>query len=471
MTDDDQLDDRLDDGLGGYASLFAPVFGSAAVERALSPHAWVQAMLDVEAALVGALADVGAIPAEHAATVAEHARVAELGADGVRGIAVGSPAAGNPVPPLVRALTAVVPGAAAKSIHRGATSQDITDTATMLLVRRALAPVLADLDALADAVAALAERHRHTVIAGRTLSQQAVPTTFGAKAAGWLHSTLAATARLRELLDRLPAQLGGAAGTLASLHDRGVDGPAVVAAFARRLELAEPVLPWHTLRAPVAEVASTVGVAAGVLGKIAQDVVLLAQTEVGEVSEPAGGGGSSTMPHKQNPIRSITALAAVRRAPGLVSTVLAAMVAEHERPASAWHSEWEPVRDLLRILGGAAERLRVTVAGLRVHPERMRANLDITGGLLLAENVTAALAPALGRLAAHDLVTAACQRAVAQDRPLREVLVAHEQVLAHLTAAEVDAALDPARYRGAGERFLDRALTEHRTHRAQGERR
>ncbi|WP_279580412.1 lyase family protein [Fodinicola feengrottensis] len=287
---------------------------------------------------------------------------------------------GNPVVPLVKALTNAVPEPANRHVHRGATSQDILDTASMLVASRALLPLLDDLSAAASMCADLAQKHQHTTMAGRTLLQQALPTTFGLLAATWLHGLDTAVdglVRLRKT--RLAIQFGGAAGTLASL---GEDGVRVAAAMARRLELAEPVLPWHTERTRIADLASATATAAGAgaVGTIAKDITLLAQTEVGEVSE-AAGGGSSTLPHKQNPIAAIAALAGAAQAPGLASTLLATMPQEYERAAGNWHAQWRPLTDLLRVTGSAAFWLRTSLSGLNVHSERMRSNVDITGGL------------------------------------------------------------------------------------------
>ncbi len=250
----------------------------------------------------------------------------------------------------------------------------------MLVASRALLPLLDDLSAAASMCADLAQKHQHTTMAGRTLLQQALPTTFGLLAATWLHGLDTAVdglVRLRKT--RLAIQFGGAAGTLASL---GEDGVRVAAAMARRLELAEPVLPWHTERTRIADLASATATAAGAgaVGTIAKDITLLAQTEVGEVSE-AAGGGSSTLPHKQNPIAAIAALAGAAQAPGLASTLLATMPQEYERAAGNWHAQWRPLTDLLRVTGSAAFWLRTSLSGLNVHSERMRSNVDITGGL------------------------------------------------------------------------------------------
>jgi 3-carboxy-cis,cis-muconate cycloisomerase len=351
------------------------LFDAVLAREAVSDEAWLQAMLDVEAALARACAEVGLIPVEHAEAIAGACRaelfdVAAIGAEAAN--------VGNPAEPLVRALRARVGAPAANDVHRGATSQDIVDSAAMLVARLALQPLLADLHGAANAAARLAAEHRATVMIGRTLMQQAVPVTFGLKAAGWLVALDESVARLRDL--RLAAQLGGAAGTLAPLGDAG---PAVLGRFARELGLDEPVIPWHTDRTRIAELAGALGEACGAVAKIAGDVVLLAQNEVGEVREGVEGrGGSSAMAHKRNPVAAISARAAARQAPGLVATLLASMEHEHERAAGAWHAEWPALRSLLRFTRSAAAWLRDCLENLEVDVERMRANAgDATGSV------------------------------------------------------------------------------------------
>jgi 3-carboxy-cis,cis-muconate cycloisomerase len=421
--------------------LFGEVLARGRVREALSDRAWLQAMLDVEAALARAQAAAGVIAAEHAEAIvaacrAERYDVDELGAQAA--------AVGNPAAPLVRALRAQVGDPAAGAVHRGATSQDVVDSAAMLVARRALEPLLDDLGAAADAAARLAGEHRATVMAGRTLLQQAVPISFGLKAAGWLVGLDEAAARLGAVRStRLAAQLGGAAGSLAALGDCGIE---VLSRFARELELAEPVVAWHTVRTRVAELAAALGEASGAAAKVAGDVVLLAQTEVGEVREggEGGRGGSSAMPHKHNPVAAISALAGARQAPGLVANVLAAMEHEHERAAGAWHAEWAPVHGLLGATGSAAAWLRDCLEHLEVDPERMRENLDDG---LLAERVAAAI----GGSGAADVV----RDALAAGRPLADV--ARE----HLAEDEAARVLDPATYLGASDQLIDRALSAH----------
>jgi len=319
------------------------VFARGGAAGEVDDRAWLQAMLDFEAALARAAgAPEAAAQAIAQACRAERFDPAQLGRDAA--------ATGSPVVPMLAALRAQLPPDAAAYVHRGATSQDVVDTAAMLVARRALGPVLDDAGAAAGACAALAEAHGDTLMVARTLLQQAVPTTFGAKAAGWLIGLDEARADLRTVRDqRLAVQLGGAAGTLAALEG---DGLAVGSRLARELGLAEPTAPWHTVRVRPAVLAGALGTLAGVLAKIAGDVALLAQNEVGEVRQ--GGGRSSTMPHKRNPVAAVACRACAARVPGLVGTVLTAMAQEHERAAGAWHAEWEPLAELLRLTGSAA---------------------------------------------------------------------------------------------------------------------
>ena len=437
--------------------LFGGVFARGPVAARVGDQALLQALLDAEAALARASAAAGVVPTEAAEAIA-----GACDAGGFDAAALGrqAAAAGNPVVPLVRALAERLPDGAARHVHQGATSQDVLDTALMLVAGRALGPLLEDLAAAADACARLAAAHRGTVLAGRTLLQQAVPVTFGLKAAGWLAGLDDARRELAALRRHgLAVQLGGAAGTLAAL---GGDGLAVLGGFARGLGLAEPALPWHTVRTRPARLAAALGVAAGVLGKLARDVTLLAQTEVAEVAEGGEGrGGSSAMPHKRNPVAAVAVVACAARVPGLVATVLAAMVQEHERAAGAWHAEWEPLTGLLRLVGSAASWARELLDGLQVDAGRMRANLDAAGGLLMAESVTAALAEVVGRPRARELVERASRRAAAEGRPLRAVLLEAPEVAGRLGEAGVDAALDPAAYLGAAGELVDRALAAH----------
>ncbi|MFE2676657.1 3-carboxy-cis,cis-muconate cycloisomerase [Streptomyces hygroscopicus] len=424
--------------------LLSPVWAGSAVEAATGDTAFLQAMLDAEAALTRAVAPAGAAEAV-AGAVAGAAR-AEL--YDVRELALRARSGGNPVIPLVADLTAAVARTddqAAAYVHRGATSQDILDTATMLVAARALPLIVADLDRAAAELARLAAAHRDTPMPGRTLTQHAVPTTFGLKAAGW--RTLVLDARDRLAAQRPPAQLGGAAGTLAAFGE----GAGLLARFARETGLAEPVLPWHTLRTPVADLGSALAFAVAALGKVAADVLVLSRTEIGEVAEGAGGG-SSAMPHKSNPVRATLMAAAARQAPQLAATLLGALAAEDERPAGAWHAEWQTLRELLRLAGGAARDAAELTGGLRVFPDRMAAHLELTDGLIVSERLIAALAPVVGRARAKELLTAASRRVTEEGVSLADALgdVLPPDRLRELT--------DPTRYVGSAPALVDRAL-------------
>ncbi|MET8869790.1 3-carboxy-cis,cis-muconate cycloisomerase [Nonomuraea sp. NPDC004580] len=375
--------------------LLSPMRGAA---ETTGDAAVLQAMLDAEAALTRAQAALGLAPAAAAEAVTAACRA---DAFDLPGLVVRARSGGNPVIPLVADLRWAA-GPHGPYVHRGATSQDILDTALMLVAHRTLGPVLAELDAVIDRLATLAADHRATPMAARTLTQQAVPTTFGLKAAGWLTLVTDASVRLTAARHALPAQLGAAAGTLTAFHtdarklregrepeqESGARPVALElpARFAAELGLAAPVLPWHVLRTPVADLAGALAFTAGALGKVAADVLVLSRTEIGEVSEGVGGG-SSSMPHKHNPVRATMIAAAARQVPPLAATLYAALAAEDERPSGAWHAEWQPLREALRLVAGATRDAAELVAGLRVHPDRMAANLSVEG--------TPAPAPAL----------------------------------------------------------------------------
>jgi 3-carboxy-cis,cis-muconate cycloisomerase len=441
------------------SDLFGALFLPDRVRDAVADEAWLAAMLEFEAALATAEARVGVIPGEAAAAIAAACNPERFAAEALGREAR---AAGNPAVPLVRALTEAVEGDAARFVHWGATSQDVMDTAAMLVAGRARALIAEELDRVAAACARLADEHRDTVMPGRTLLQQALPTTFGLKAAGWLCAVDDARRRLAAL--PLAVELGGAAGTLASLAP---DGVGVLRRMAEELGLEEPVVPWHTARARVADLGAALALAAGALEKIARDVTLLAQTEVAEVAEPAGDGrgGSSTLPHKRNPVGSVLAIACAGRVRGEASILLAAMAQEHERAAGAWQAEWEALSAALAYTGGAAAAVREVLEGLEVRSERMRQNLDMTGGLVLAESVSLALGRRIGRLQAHRLVEAASRRAVEGGRSLREELLVDEAIRAELSEEEIDGALAVDGYAGAAGEFVERALGRYRERR------
>jgi 3-carboxy-cis,cis-muconate cycloisomerase len=498
-----------DRGEPGGRGLFGGVFARTGAET--GDAAWLQAMLDAEAGLARALERAGLAPAGSGAAVTTAAQAGQFRVDELGELAG---LTGNPVPGLARALARMVPPPAARAVHQGATSQDILDTAAMLVARRVITVVLADLATVADAVAALAGEHRSTIMIGRTLLQQAVPVTFGLVAAGWLTAVDEAAGGLAEVASRrLAVQFGGAAGTVASLGD---DGPRVAALLAEELGLAVPVLPWHTDRLRIIDLAAALARVTAVLGKIARDVTLLAQSEVGEVREgggargtpagpvapggsaPPGGtvtpsvpsapsaqngsasqgaaasprrGGSSAMPHKHNPVAAVAILGCTRQVPGLLATLVACAEQEHQRAAGAWHAEWEPLSALLRLTASAAGWAAEMLPGLVVDAPRMAANLAATKDLPLAEHVTSLLAGVLGAAQAHDLVAEAAQRAVSAGLPLRDVLLAVPKLEGRLasagvTAEQVESALEPAGYLGATDAFITAALAAHESLRA-----
>ncbi|MDQ0955782.1 3-carboxy-cis,cis-muconate cycloisomerase [Streptomyces phaeochromogenes] len=451
------------------AGLLSPVRAGTPVEAAVGDSAWLQAMLDAEAALTRAQARCGTVP-PHAAEVITAAARADL--LDVRELALAARETANPVVGLVTALTAVVATRcpeAAEYVHRGSTSQDVFDTGAMLVAQRALRLIVTDLQAVAAALADLAAAHRDTVMAGRTLALHAVPTTFGLKAAGWRQLILDAVERLERITrGGLPVALGGAAGTLAGYLQyagEGADPAAVLdelgAAFATETGLAAPALPWHALRTPVADLGSALAHTAGALGKIAADVLVLTRTEVGEVTEPAvvGRGASSAMPHKRNPVLATLIRSASLQVPVLATVLTQCLATEDERSAGMWHAEWQPLREALRLTGGAAHTAVELTRGLTVHPQRMRANLEATGGQLVSERVSAVLAPRIGKTAAKRLLTEASMLATTTGRPLADILAELPQLTGVLSRADAVALLDPNGYTGAAGPLVDRALT------------
>ncbi|MFD8720991.1 3-carboxy-cis,cis-muconate cycloisomerase [Streptomyces sp. NPDC059629] len=440
---------------GGEAGLLAPGWSGSPAASATSDGAYLRALLDAETALTRVQAAIGLVPAEAAAAVAE---AADPGRFDIGALAERARAGGNPVIPLVADLTKAVGAEYGPYVHRGATSQDIMDTATMLVAARALDLVLADLGRTERALARLAAEHRDTPMPGRTLTQHAVPTTFGLKAAGWRSLVLDARDRTARVRDSLPVQLAGAAGTLAAFGAYGATDPAALPeAYARELALAAPLLPWHTLRTPIADLAGCLAFTAGSLGKIAVDVLTLSRTEIGELSE-GSGGGSSAMPHKANPVRSTLVAAAARRAPQLAAVLYGSLVAEDERPAGAWHAEWEPLRDLLRTVAGAARDTAELAEGLQVHPEVMRHHLGLTNGLIVSERLSAELAPVLGRARAKELLTGLARRTHSEHRTLRELLAEEPELKEAGQDVDLDDLTDPARYTGSAGALTNRAL-------------
>ena len=472
---------------GGVTALPGGMFGGVFARGGpvADDAAWLRAMLAAEAALARALERAGLAPAGTGASVS--AAASRTGDFDIAELSQSSALTGNPVPGLARRLTRLVPDQGAKAaVHRGATSQDIMDTAAMLLARDTIGALVDSLSGAADAAARLADAHRGTLMIGRTLLQQAVPVSFGVVAAGWLAGLDGALDGLTSVREtRLAVQFGGAAGTLASL---GPSGAQVKSLMAAELGLLDPPLPWHTERLRIIDVAVAMARVTAALSKIARDVTLLAQTEVAEVSEgaeptgatgPAGTGaggnagssaprrgGSSAMPNKNNPVAAVAILGCARQAGGLLATLVASAEQEHQRAAGAWHAEWQPFSHLLQLAVSAAAWARDLLANLTVDTGRMAANLAVTGGLPMAERVTALLRDSLGAPQAHDLVATAAARAVSAGVPLRDALLATPDAAgkiaeAGLSAAEIDRALDPAGYLGASDAFITAALAAH----------
>jgi 3-carboxy-cis,cis-muconate cycloisomerase len=438
--------------------LLAPMLSSAAMRAVCDDAATLQHMLDFEAALARAEAATGIIPAAAAETIAG---ACKAGAFDAGALAEAATRSGNLAIPLVKALTAGVAkinAEAARYVHWGATSQDVIDTATMLTLRAGIDALLADLDRAIAGFARLAQQHRNTAVAARTWLQHALPMPFGLKLAEYaaaLHRSRRRLQRLRR--ETLALQFGGAAGTLAALSDKGW---LVAKKLAEELALPLPDAPWHSHRDRIAEAASVFAILAGTCGKIARDVSLMMQTDVAEAFEPSGEGrgGSSTMPHKRNPVAAATALAAATMAPNLAATIFAAQVQDHERSAGPWHAEW-PVLPLLQLVTSGALAATVDIAeGLEVDVARMRVNLDATGGLIMAEAVTFALAGKIGKNDAHHLLEAASKKAVAEKKHLRDVLVADSEITAHLSADQLKALFEPMAYQGVSQALIDRLL-------------
>lgn len=431
------------------------LFGTPEMAAIFSAEAHVAALLAFEAGLARAEARAGIIPGDAAEAIAAACRIESFDVPALYRDAV---PAGTLAIPLVKALTARVGSEHGRYVHYGATSQDAIDSGLMMQMRDGIDLLLNGLLAIGAATASLAEQHRRTPMIGRTLLQQALPITFGLKAARWL----ALVSRQVRQLDRLRSetlvvQFGGAVGTLAALDD---NGQRVVELLAEELDLRVPDLPWHTERDRIADLVTAVSIVAGSMAKMAGDILLLSQTEVGEVAEATapGKGGSSAMPHKRNPVDATFAVASARLALGAAPAILNAMAHEHERATGGWQLEWSILPSVFYQTAGAVERVRRAVAGLVVDPQRMRDNLELTGGLVMAESLTMALARTIGRPEAFRLVEAATTRARDAGQPLRDAALADERIRSVLSSEEIDRALDPLSYLGSTDQFIDRAL-------------
>src|ERR1700761_9486844 len=438
--------------------LLAPMLSSAAMRAVCDDLACLQNMLDFEAALARAEAATGVIPASAAGPIAA---ACNAGAFDLAALAQAATRSGNLAIPLVKALTADVAGTdgeAARYVHGGATSQDVIDTAAMLTIRAGIDALLADTGRAVAGLAKLARQHRTTPVVARTWLQHALPMPFGLKLAEYAAALHRSRARLQQLrAEALALQFGGAAGTLAALGDKGL---LVAERLAQELELPLPDAPWHTHRDRLAEAASVFAILAGTCGKIARDAQLMMQTDVAEAFEPSGErrGGSSTMPHKRNPVAAASALAAATMAPNLAATILAAQVQDHERSAGPWHAEWPTLPMLLLVTSGALAATVDIAEGLEVDVQRMRANLDTTHGLIMAEAVAFALAETIGKSEAHHLVEAASKTAGAEKKHLRDVLTSDAKVTAQLPAKKIAALFEPMAYQGASQALIDRLL-------------
>jgi 3-carboxy-cis,cis-muconate cycloisomerase len=438
--------------------LLAPMLSSATMRAVCDDAAYLQHMLDFEAALARAEAATGVIPARAAAPIANACKASSFD---LADLAEAATRSGNLAIPVVKALTAGVAKAdadAARYVHWGATSQDVIDTTTMLTLRAAIGALLPDIDRAIAGFAKLARQHRDTAVVARTWLQHALPMPFGLKLAEYaaaLHRSRTRLQRLRN--EALALQFGGAAGTLAALGDKGL---LVAERLAQQLKLPLPDAPWHTHRDRLAEAASVFAILAGTCGKIARDVSLMMQTDVAEAFEPSGEGrgGSSTMPHKRNPVAAATALAAATMAPNLAATIFAAQVQDHERSAGPWHAEWPTLPMLQLVTSGALAAIVDIAEGLEVDAARMRVNLDATRGLIMAEAVTMALAEKIGKSKAHHLVEAASKRAVTAKQDLRDVLTKDPKVAAHLSGDKLTKLFEPMAYQGASQALIDRLL-------------
>ena len=443
--------------------LYASLFYQADMTEIFSDHALLKYIIQAEVALAKAQAQVGVIPESAAAIIADVANTQGIQAIDFENLAIATGLAGNIAIPFVKQFTAAVKAVdedASRYVHWGATSQDILDTACILQARDALDVVEFQLQHAYAASLELAEKYRAEVMIGRTWLQQALPITFGHKAAHWASSFKRDLERLEQMKARvLTAQLGGAVGSLASLLDQG---STVVEAYAAQLNLSVPTCTWHGERDRIIETAGFLTIVVGNTGKMARDWSLMMQTEIAEVFEPTakGRGGSSTMPHKRNPVAAASILAAANRVPALMSSMYQSMVQEHERSLGAWHAEWLAVPEIFQLCAGALQRTVEVLQGLEVNSKNMQRNIEMTQGLIMAEAVMMALAPKMGRLNAHHLVEKACQQAVAEQSHLQDIVSSFTEVKQHFSAAELTLIFKPESYLGNIQDQIDAVLKE-----------
>jgi 3-carboxy-cis,cis-muconate cycloisomerase len=437
------------------SAVFRDCFSTESMRRIFSDESRVQYYLDIEAALAKAQGRLGVIPAEAADEICRHCDAATYD---MALLKQQTERIGYPVLPVVQQLVGLCRDGLGEWCHWGATTQDITDTATVMQIRDALVLVEQDLRAIATSLANLASKYRDTPMAGRSNLQQATPLTFGYKCAVLLAGFQRHLERLAELRPRvLVGEFSGATGTLASL---GTEGLKVQEALMHELGLGQPEIAWHTMRDRIAEVGCFLGLVTGTLGKISMDVKLMMQTEVEEVYEPfaPGRGSSSTMPQKRNPISSNYIHACVAMVRQNVAALLDAMVEDHERSTGPWEIEWIAVPEIFCLSSGALAQARFLVGGLQVDPRRMRANLDLTKGLVVSEAVMMGLGPALGRQRAHDLVYDICRDVIAGKGTFLDLLAANSEISAHMDRAQLATLLDPALYCGLAGEMVDRVL-------------
>ncbi len=439
--------------------MYDPLFSTAAMTEILSDRNFIRQMFRFEVALAEALEQNGLAPG---GTSGDISSIDPDSLD-ITVLADEARSAGNICIPFVKMLTERVGQRSATSagyVHWGATSQDVIDSAMMMQLREALPLLEKDLEEICKHLAKIIREHKDTVMPGRTWLQQGPPVTLGLKVAGWLDALQRHRERLQETGSRcIVLQFGGAVGTLAAL---GGDGVAVTHSLAAQLELSDPAMPWHAQRDRVAEFATTLGLLTGTLGKIARDVSLLVQTEVGELMEPAGAGrgGSSTMPHKRNPVSSAVILSAAVRVPALVGTMLSAMVQEHERGVGGWHAEWETLAEIVRLTAGALACALEVSAGAIVDADAMQHNLNILHGVTMAEAVSFALARKVGKAQAHRTLEEISQRAIRQKLTMEQALSQDESLREHFTPQELVHILVPANYLGATATFIEAVLAK-----------
>ena len=437
------------------SAIFRDIFGTEAMRQIWSDGNRIQKYLDFEAALARAQAKLGIIPQAACDEIVKHVKIDEYY---VARLKTETERIGYPVLPVVAQLVKLCKDGLGEWCHWGATTQDVTDTATVLQMREGLALIEQDIDAISDALAALAKKYRDTPMAGRSNLQQAVPITFGYKVATYLAAFDRHKQRLRQLKERaFVLEFGGAAGTLSSL---GKDGLRTQVELAKELGLAQPEIAWHTVHDRIAEVGCFLGLVTGICNKIAYDVKLMMQTEVEEVYEPfhEGRGSSSTMPQKRNPISCVYITAQTGVVRTQVAALLNAMEQDHERATGQWEIEWIVLPEIFVLSAGCLAQTRFLVSGLQVDEKKMRANLDITKGLIVSEAVMMGLGPHLGRQYAHDLVYDICRKVVATGRPLAELLAENAEVARHLKPAEIAGLCDPANYLGQAGEMVDRVL-------------